>query len=56
MDEYAQTVIAWINENCFNNKPVMDVTPETSLLDNNILDSLDFLGLVEFLQQKYRNR
>jgi acyl carrier protein len=53
MDEHTQTIIGWINENCFNNKPSMEVTAETSLLSTNILDSLDFLGLVEFLQQKY---
>ena len=53
MEEYIQTVIAWINENCFKDKPRMDVTAETSLLATNILDSLEFLSLVEYLQEKY---
>jgi acyl carrier protein len=53
MEEYIQTVITWINENCFKDKAPMNITAETSLLTTNILDSLEFLSLVEYLQEKY---
>lgn len=53
MEEYVQTVISWVKENCLKDKPNIEITAETQLLVTNILDSLDFLNLVEFVQEQY---
>ena len=53
MDEYKQTIMAWINENCMRGKTGFNLEPDTSLLVHDILDSLDFMSLVEHLQTKY---
>lgn len=53
MNNIAEVVISWIKENCKNVGPSMDITPTTSFFATNILDSLDFLNLVEYLQAEY---
>ena len=53
MGEYEQTIIAWIKENCMKGKIDMELTASTPLLVANILDSLQFLSLVEYLSEEY---
>lgn len=53
MSEYEQTVIAWIKENCMKGKIDLELTESTSLLATDILDSLQFMSLVEYLSQQY---
>lgn len=53
MEDIIQTVVTWIRDNCLKDKPDMEVSAETSFFATNILDSLDFLNLVEYLQEQY---
>lgn len=53
MDDIVKDVISWIKTNCMKDKPNMAVDSETSFFATNILDSLDFLNLVEYLQEQY---
>ena len=53
MSDVTTTVIDWIKQNCLKDKPGMDVTAETPLLASDILDSLDFLSLVVYLNEKF---
>ena len=53
VDDCQQTIIAWIRENCMKGKLEMKLTPSTSLLESSILDSLDFMSLVEYLAVQY---
>ena len=53
MQEYEQTIIAWIKENCMKGRIDMELTASTPLLITNILDSLQFLSLVEYLSETY---
>ena len=48
-----QTIIAWIKENCMKGKSEMELTPSTSLLASSILDSLQFMTLVDYLSEQY---
>lgn len=53
MEAIVQTVMTWVKENCMKDKADMELTAETSFFATNILDSMDFLNLVEFLQEQY---
>jgi acyl carrier protein len=53
MGEYEQAVIAWIKENCMKGEIDTELTASTSLLAADILDSLQFVSLVEYLCQQY---
>ncbi len=46
-------VLDWVAKNCLKDKPGLVLKPETSLLANNVLDSLAFLHLVTFLEQQF---
>jgi acyl carrier protein len=48
-----QTIIAWIKENCLKGKSELELTSRTSLLATSILDSLQFMALVEYLSAQY---
>lgn len=54
MSESVEVVIDWIKENCLKNNRDMEVTAETSLLASNILDSIAFLSLVTFLEERFQ--
>ena len=53
MNDCEQTTINWIRENCLKGKPNVVLTPQTSLLVSSILDSLQFMSLVEYLSDEY---
>lgn len=53
MSNVAEVVISWIKDNCKNASSIAEITPTTSFFATNILDSLDFLNLVEYLQSEY---
>ena len=53
MNEYEKTIAEWIQENCMKGKTNIELTPETSLLVSSILDSLQFMSLVDYLSEQY---
>ena len=53
MNEYEKTIAEWIQENCMKGKTNIKLTPETSLLVSSILDSLQFMSLVDYLSEQY---
>lgn len=53
MESIEKTVMDWVKDHCLKDKPNMSLTKETSFFATNILDSLDFLNLVEYLQEQY---
>ena len=54
MSEVVSVVINWIDEKCLKDKSGFELTSETLLLAENILDSLAFLGLVTFLEETFQ--
>ena len=53
MEAITNTVMTWVKDNCMKDKADMELTPTTSFFATNILDSMDFLNLVEFVQEQY---
>lgn len=53
MDEVTNEILHWVKENAAKDKRGMEILPETSFLANNILDSLGFLSLVTFLEERF---
>lgn len=53
MNDIVSKVIDWTNKNCLKDKPDFVVTEDTPLLENNLMDSMDFLSLVTFLEEEH---
>ena len=53
MSETVDTVLDWVRTNCLKDKPGFALDAETSFLSTNLLDSLSFLHLVTFLEERY---
>lgn len=53
MGDYENTVLSWIRENCMKGKTEQQLTANTPLLATDILDSLQFMSLVEYVSQQY---
>lgn len=54
MSDSTEVVVNWIKENCLKNNPNMEVSAETPLLTSNLLDSIAFLSLVTFLEERFQ--
>ena len=53
MNDIINSTIAWIQEKCAATYPTIKIMPDSPLLNDNLLSSLDFLHLVFFLEEKY---
>ncbi|WP_006749115.1 acyl carrier protein [Thioalkalivibrio paradoxus] len=53
MSDITESVIGWIRQNCARGGQAIQVDPDTPLLAENLMDSLDFLNLVAFLEERY---
>lgn len=53
MNEVTDEIIEWVKENAAKDKRGMEINAGTSFLANNILDSLGFLGLVSFIEERF---
>jgi acyl carrier protein len=53
MQNIVDGIIAWIEENINASKPHAKISPETPLLDEGLMTSLDFLHLVFFLEERH---
>lgn len=48
-----ETILAWIRDNCPQIPADKAMDPNTRLLDENLLDSLQIVQLVSFLEQEF---
>lgn len=48
-----QDIIAYISEELVSDPEVLPLQPTSSLMDSNIIDSVAFLNLVMFLEERY---
>ena len=53
MSNIVSKVIDWTNKNCLKDNPGCVVTEDTPLLENGLMDSMDFLSLVTFLEEEH---
>lgn len=53
MSDITTSVTDWIRQNCARGGTTITVNPDTLLLAENLMDSLDFLNLVAFLEERY---
>lgn len=53
MDDMTKSVTGWIRQNCARGGQAITVDADTPLLAENLMDSLDFLNLVAFLEERY---
>jgi acyl carrier protein len=53
MQNIVDGIIAWIEENINASKPNTKISPETPLLDEGLMTSLDYLHLVFFLEERH---
>ena len=48
-----QTIINWIKERRAGMDDQLEISSDTDLLASGLIDSLDFLGLVTFIEENY---
>ena len=53
MKDIVQNIIGWTKSNCVQGESGLVVNEDTPLLENSLLDSMDFLKLVAFLEEQH---
>lgn len=50
-DNILENILSWLGNKIQNKKE--DINPATELITNNLIDSMEFLELVSFLEEKF---
>ncbi|MDH3285095.1 MAG: acyl carrier protein [Acidobacteriota bacterium] len=53
MDDKTSIITGWIRENCAGDAPDTQIDVNTPLLESGLLDSIQIVNLVDFLESKF---